>query len=114
MYGRAFQNEQIEVITASDGAAAVELAQSAMPDVILMDVMMPVMNGLQALQIIKTTEGIKHIPVVMLSAHEDDALLKQALDLGASRYLLKGMNDPNEVVNTIRELANSSRRPEDA
>ena len=72
---------------AETGRQAVALAHKLHPDVIVMDIAMPLLNGLEATrQIRKTDPGAK---VLILSAHSDDAYLEQATDLGASGYLLK-------------------------
>ncbi len=72
---------------ASTGRQAVELARKLHPTVVVMDIAMPVLNGLEATrQIRRSLPGIK---VLILSAHGDDAYVEQAMDLGASGYLLK-------------------------
>lgn len=80
--------KEIEIVgEAADGHAAVELADKLQPDVVVMDIAMPEVNGLEATrQIIHRNPKTK---VIILSAHNDDAYVKQALDFGASGYLLK-------------------------
>lgn len=78
----------LEIIAeASDGHDAVELARTLRPDVVVMDVAMPVLNGLEA-----TRQILRHRPdtkIIILSAHNDDAYVKHAIECGASGYLLK-------------------------
>ena len=61
--------EDYELITAGDGAAAIELAESARPDLILMDLSLPVVDGWDATRAIKGKAGLNHIPIVALTAH---------------------------------------------
>ncbi len=73
-----------------DGQAAVEAAHRLHPDVVLMDITMPRMDGLQALQIIRT--DLPATQVVMLTVSDDDANLFEAIRHGAAGYLLKNLN----------------------
>lgn len=89
------------VAEASDGHQAVDLAEKLRPDVIVMDVAMPVLNGLEA-----TRQILRHRPetkIIILSAHNDDAYVKQALAFGASGYLLKQIA-ANMLPRAIREV----------
>jgi len=73
-----------------DGRAAVEAAQRLQPDVVLLDIDMPQMNGLEALRLIKA--GLPETQVVMLTVSDDDANLLEATRAGAQGYLLKSLN----------------------
>ncbi len=84
---------------APDGAAAVDLAEQLDPDVVLMDVRMPRMDGLEAGRRIKSVLPI--IQIVMLSAYEDPALRRRAEELGAYCYLIKGC-PPSILVEALR------------
>jgi DNA-binding response OmpR family regulator len=81
-----------EVYLAEDGAAGLKIAIEKRPDVILLDWLMPVMNGLQVLTKLKANSSIKHIPVLMLTA----------LEIGADGYITKPFN-PTQLGKTIRE-----------
>lgn len=104
MYGRAFKAANFDVTTATDGIMAVQMAQTTLPDIIIMDVMMPNMNGLDALKLIKNDDLTKNIPIIMLSAHDDESLMMQALNLGANRYLLKSSLEPEMIINIINGI----------
>lgn len=80
--------KDIEVVAeASDGREAVELAEKHRPDIVVMDIAMPGLNGLEATR--RVTRLVPDAKVIVLSAHNDDAYVKQALDFGASGYLVK-------------------------
>jgi DNA-binding NarL/FixJ family response regulator len=86
---------------AKDGRQAVALVKKLCPDVILMDIAMPLLNGLEATrQILKAVPGAK---ILMLSAHSDDAYVKNATESGAMGFLLK-QTSSHEVCRAIREV----------
>jgi DNA-binding NarL/FixJ family response regulator len=83
------KSEDIQVVgEASDGREAVELVRQLAPDVLVMDIAMPRLDGIQAIEHVQTTNVETH--VVVLSMYSDKALVRQALKNGASGYLLKG------------------------
>ena len=106
MYADAFRNFGYDVETAFDGEDGLKKlkAMEPKPTVILSDVMMPKMNGLDMLKKIKEDPGLKHIPVVMLTnlGGEDDA--KRGLELGAVTYLVKSEYTPKEIVEKMKEI----------
>jgi CheY-like chemotaxis protein len=69
-----------------------------------MDVMMPNFNGLKALEELKSKPETQNIPVIMLSANDDDAIVQKALGLGAARYLFKDKLEPSQVIQIIKEV----------
>jgi len=89
------------VAEASDGEAAVEAAKTLHPDVVIMDVSMPVLNGLQATESIKQT--CPDARVLVLTRHSDEGYLHQLLRAGASGYVLK-QSRANTVVGAVRAL----------
>ncbi len=77
------------VVSAEDGRAGLQMAKSLLPDVILLDIMMPVMNGMEMLRRLREDSLIQHIPVLMLTARSTTEDVVQALDNGANDYLTK-------------------------
>jgi diguanylate cyclase (GGDEF)-like protein len=84
---------ECEVLTASDGEAAVEIARDEHPDLVLMDLYMPRLDGLQALERIRSDPTTAEVPVIFVSARGDDSVKARALDLGAVDYLQKPFSD---------------------
>lgn len=85
-----------------DGGAAVKEAQKLVPDIIVMDVSMPNLNGLKATKRLKMVSP--DIKILTLTRHTDDAYLQQLIESGASGYVLK-QSAPNELIRAIRTVA---------
>ena len=101
---RALLNAEPEFIVvgeAEDGNSALQLAQDLQPDVIILDISMPQLNGIQATQAIKTK--LSQARILILTLHEDEVLLRQAFDSGASGYIVKRAVEA-ELVSAIRTV----------
>jgi two-component system cell cycle response regulator len=85
--------EYFEVIEAADGAQALERARADAPDIILLDVMMPVMDGFEACRLLKADPATKHIPVVMVTALDQREDRIKGLEAGADDFLTKPVDD---------------------
>ncbi|MEW5830589.1 MAG: response regulator [Chloroflexota bacterium] len=92
-----------EVVTAANGKEAVDLAPNEMPDLILMDVRMPIMTGYDACKLFKADPALKHVPVVFLSAKGQETEIQAGLEAGAEEYLLKPFG-PSELTESIRRI----------
>ncbi|MEF3254033.1 MAG: response regulator [Deferribacterales bacterium] len=92
-----------EVIEASNGLQAVEMAKNNNPDVIVLDIMMPEMDGLTACREIRKIEGFENKPIIMLTAKATESDIQEGLKNGASAYLTKPFS-PKELVDKIEEL----------
>lgn len=90
------------ILTAFDGLDAVDQAQKNKPDLILLDVMMPVMNGYEVAAKLREDEATKDIPIVMLSAASHQEAVKKGLESGAKDYLIKPF-EPKKLEETIRK-----------
>lgn len=91
------------VKTASDGQEAVTMVQAEIPDLILLDLMLPKMNGIDVVKTLKADARFKNIPIIIITNLEDEVKKKEALDAGAVEYLLKIRNKPNEVVEILKK-----------
>ncbi|RYG68630.1 response regulator [bacterium] len=100
-----------DVVTASNGREAVEAVRSEHPDLIVMDVMMPEMDGFEALKILKADDATSSIPVVMLTAKAQDADVFQGWQSGADLYLTKPFN-PMELLTFVRRILDAQSETE--
>jgi DNA-binding response OmpR family regulator len=89
LIGYCLQFAGFEVVTVPNGQEAVEKAVEITPDLVLMDVRMPKMNGIEACRVLKQQEKTKNIPVVFLSARGQEADIKMGYEAGAEAYFLK-------------------------
>jgi CheY-like chemotaxis protein len=86
---RTILSKKFDIVEAEDGKQAVEIANIQNPDVILMDMMMPRMDGLTACQVIKNDPATKSIPVIMVTAIGFELNIKLSQHMGASAYITK-------------------------
>jgi CheY-like chemotaxis protein len=110
MYRSKLTIEQFTVQTADNGMEAIKLLSHEIPDVILLDLMMPVMDGFKVLQVIKTDPRLSGIPVLVFSARGQPEEVEKAMNLGAAGYIVKATTKPNEVIEQIRKVL--SQKPQ--
>ena len=97
-----------EVAGASDGEEGLRLARELHPDLILLDIILPKMNGFDVLKAIKGDDAMKDIPVIVLTNLESSGDIEQALTLGATTYLVKTNYDLDDIVKRVKySLKNS-------
>ena len=97
--------EDLEVVgEATDGEDAIRIARTAKPDVVLMDIRMPGMDGLQATRTIAADETLKEVRVIILTTFDLDEYVFEALRAGASGFLVKS-TEPAELVHAVRVVA---------
>jgi DNA-binding NarL/FixJ family response regulator len=89
---------------ATNGAEAVERARATRPDVVLMDIRMPKLDGIQATTQITEMRGLEHVRILILTTYDTDAYVFEALQAGASGFLLKDAG-PAELLHAIRVVA---------
>ena len=92
-----------QVVKATNGAQAVEMAIQVMPDLIMMDVRMPKMTGYEACRALKQIDAVKNIPIVFLSAKGQDTEVETGLDAGAYEYILKPFA-PEQLTKRIQTI----------
>ena len=103
MYSTKFKKENFQVVVAEDGEKGVKQATQEKPDIILLDIILPRMDGFEVLEKLKSQEETKDIPVLLLTnlSQQDDT--KKGLSLGAEDYLIKAHFMPSEVVKKVKE-----------
>lgn len=92
-----------EALTAEDGAAGVEAAKANVPDLILMDVVMPNLNGFQATRAISKEASTAHIPIVLVTTKDQETDKVWGMRQGAKAYITKPFNE-NQLVEVINGL----------
>lgn len=109
MYRNKLTFEQFQVLTADNGMEAIKSLANDKPDIILLDLMMPIMDGYKVLQVVKTDPKLVKIPVLVFSAKGQPEEVEKALNLGAVGYIVKATTKPNEVLEKIKTVL--SQRP---
>jgi two-component system alkaline phosphatase synthesis response regulator PhoP len=102
-------SEGYEVITAANGEEAVDQARREQPDLIILDIMMPKIDGYEACRILKSNPLTKSIPVVLLTAKGRDIDKRLGFEVGATDYIVKPFS-PNKLVDRIHELLSCSKK----
>jgi DNA-binding response OmpR family regulator len=91
-----------DTVTAKDGIEALQKIHDESPDLVLLDVMMPKMDGYEVCREVKANPETKQIPIIMLSAKTDTASKEKGYQLGAADYVVKPIN-PSEILNKVKE-----------
>lgn len=104
MYDKKLNLEHFVVETAGNGVEGLTLAERMQPDVILLDVMLPKMDGWEVLERLKQNPITKDIPVILLTNLGSPEDVQHGLSLGASEYMIKAHYVPTEVVQKIKAL----------
>jgi DNA-binding response OmpR family regulator len=101
--------EGFDVITAQNGEEAIEKARREQPDLIILDVMMPKIDGYEACRILKANPLTKNIPVVLLTAKGRDIDRRLGMEVGATDYIVKPFS-PNKLVERIHQLLSCHKK----
>lgn len=104
MYEQAFIFEKHNVDIAYDGLEGLEKVKKNLPTIILLDVMMPKMNGFETLEKLKADPDTKNVPVIMLTNLSEKNDAEMALTHGAVKYIIKGDYNPKQVVEMVKEI----------
>ena len=107
VYAARLEAEGYEIAVASNGEEALAIAVQEKPDLILLDVMMPKISGFDVLDIIRTTPGIAHTRVIMMTALSGENDRERGEKLGVDKFLVKSQVILEDVVSTIAEVLNS-------
>jgi len=103
MYRMKFEADGFEVELANNGERGVALVETFQPDMILMDLQMPEMNGAEALAIIRKNEWGKDIPVIILTNLGEEESPKEIRSLGIHSYIVKADLTPRQVVERVKD-----------
>lgn len=108
MYNAKFIMEGFETQIARNGQEALEILKTYKPTLILLDIMMPIMDGIETLKRIKSDPNLKDLSVVMLTNLSAVEKVEEVGKLGALGYLIKSNSTPNEVVERVNKIIKNS------
>ena len=98
-----FEIEGFEVVSAADGREGLDRARSEQPDVVVSDIMMPRLDGLQMLRQLRADPTTARLPVILLSAKAQNADVQQGMELGAADYVTKPF-DPLDLIARVNAV----------
>lgn len=104
IYDTKLCQENFEVVMAENGSDALVKLENFLPDLILLDIVMPYMDGMDFLKEFKKNEKWKDVPIIMLSNLSEKERVDEAMGLGVNDYLIKSHFTPSEVVEKINSL----------
>ena len=104
VYAAKFEREGFHVEVAQDGLVALRMLTTAKPDIMVLDLMMPKLNGVDVLKFVRSNPALKEIPVIILSNAHMTPLAQEAAAIGAERALLKSSCTPGQLINVINDL----------
>ncbi|ODC00882.1 two-component system response regulator [Candidatus Thiodiazotropha endoloripes] len=106
VFKKILTKQGYQILVASDGQEGVEMAKKELPDLILMDVVMPVLNGFQATRQLKNDDSTANIPVIMVTTKDQQTDINWGMRQGADEYMVKPVS-PAELLNKIKALINA-------
>ena len=107
MYEVKFSNEGFDIEKALDGESGLEKAKNILPDFILLDIIMPKMDGFAVLKALKEDVKTKNIPVMLLTNLGQEEDIERGNELGIVGYLVKANTTPSEVVEAVKNKLNN-------
>ncbi len=105
-----FERNGFNVINADNGLAGLSAIREKTPDIIITDLMMPVMDGLTFIAAVRKTEGTAAIPIIAISAMKGDELPKKAMEAGANQFCIKPFS-PESLLTVIKNQLSASIAP---
>ena len=106
IYQVKFKQEGFEVAIAVNGLEALKILDNFRPDIILLDIIMPQMDGIETLKKIKNNDKLKNIPIIMLTNISEKEKVEESEEMGVNDYLVKSQFTPSEVVAKVNTLLN--------
>ncbi len=110
MYKIKFDSENFETTVAEDGIKGIKEIERQKPDIVLLDIVMPKVDGFSVLKMIKKNENSKDIPVVMLTNLGQKENVERGFELGATSYIIKAHFTPSEVVKKVKEILEKEKK----
>lgn len=104
IYSMTFNREGFDVVLAPDGEEGLKLIRAEQPDIILLDLHMPVKNGIEVLEELDHDKELSKIPVIVLSNIDHEEAFKKVGEFETRFYLIKSLTSPQKVVDYVREV----------
>ena len=111
MYRMKFESEGFTIEMAADGKSGLEMVSQHMPDLILLDIQMPEMNGVEALKRIRKLPGGQDVPVIVLTNLGQQEAPKDLAALGIESYIIKADLTPSQVVEQVKKVLGITTAP---
>lgn len=105
-YQTRLGRENLQVIMAHDGKEAVALTKSESPQLIILDLIMPIMDGVEALNLLKTDPQTQHIPIIIATNNDSQSVVKQCKDAGAAEVFIKSNITIDKLVSICQKYLN--------
>lgn len=105
-YKGLFSNEDFSVTYARNGLLGINAALADRPDLIIMDINMPVMDGFEAIELIRDNEVIKDTPILVMSEYKDTATYDEIYRVGANGHICRSLDD-SKLLDRVEEMVNS-------
>jgi len=107
IYHSVFKFAGYDVLDAEDGEKGFQMVLEHRPSIVLLDLLLPKMNGFEVLKKIRATEAIKMTPVMIFTVMEDAREIGIGLALGANDYTVKGDSNPKEILDKVEDILNA-------
>lgn len=104
LFGHVLQKANYELVFAGDGKSGLEKAKLEKPEVILLDQVLPDMSGNDILKQLKSDPVTQSIPVAMISNYSQESMMQEALNMGATDYILKYQIEPQDLLQKIERI----------
>lgn len=99
-----------EVIMTTNSKEGIELAKREIPDIILLDILMPEMNGFDVAKILKSDDTMKNIPIYLLTNLPEESSSEKAKELGVAGYMMKAMTEPSKLAEEMKNIQNQLKK----
>ncbi|HLD11456.1 MAG TPA: response regulator [Patescibacteria group bacterium] len=112
LYQKELSRNGYAIVTADDGLEGVKKAVEETPDLILLDIMLPIKNGIEVLKELKKHPSTKHIPVLLLTNLGQESIIREAFSLGAEGFLLKSELVPKQILQELNDFFSGKKTKE--